>query len=298
MWARVSGVGFGAQDGCVRFVGLRGRGGVRSGRRVSERPPDDPEKQPEHISVGEAFGYIAPPRFVASRSPVDLEGLRHLISLFFLTCVGVIVVGNLVWSVIIPALGGSMPEHANEALLENPARMVLVGIVLAPLIEELVFRSWLGARRASVWGLPVLAAMLTVLSLSASKAGGGMAFPAGLVVGFLATAVVVRARSMAESDVAAVRDRVFPVIFWLTAVLFALLHTTNFGDGLSGPLLLIGVLPQLVVGLVLGYVRMRFGLASAILFHGAYNALILTLGLLTTSVAESAPELAAPALLF
>ena len=265
---------------------------------MSERPPDDPEEQPERISVGEAFGYIARPRFVASRSPVDLEGLRHLISLFFLTCVGVVFISNIVWSVIIPALGGSMPEHANEALFENPARMVLVGIVLAPLIEELVFRSWLGARRASVWGLPVLAAVLTVLSLSASKTSGGMALPAGLVVGFLATAVVVRARSMAEGDVAVVRERVFPAVFWLTAVLFALIHIMNFGDGLSGPLLLLGVLPQLVVGLVLGYVRMRFGLAPAIFFHGAYNALFLTLGLLAMSVAESAPELAAPALLF
>ena len=44
-----------------------------------------------------------------------------------------------------------------------------------------------------------------------------------------------------------------------------------------GLLLPLAVLPQFLIGVILGYVRMRFGLLCAMGFHGAYNISVLTI---------------------
>jgi hypothetical protein len=68
--------------------------------------------------------------------------------------------------------------------------------------------------------------------------------------------------------------------FYLTAVVFGLVHVSNYNQPLQyGWEIILLVLPQLFIGFVLGYVRMRFGLKNAMIFHSAYN-FIPALGLL------------------
>ena len=49
--------------------------------------------------------------------------------------------------------------------------------------------------------------------------------------------------------------------------------------------MLLAVLPQGLVGLVLAYLRMRFGLLMAIAFHAAYNGVLISLFLTGQSIA-------------
>ena len=247
--------------------------------------------------VMDAVRYVAAPRFSAAREPVDLEGLRHLMALFFSTALAVVVVSEFLGPIVISGLGGELPRNVNEDLLDmNPGRLVLIGIVLAPVIEEGLFRSWLGSRRLTLFGLPVLS-VGTVL-LMASGASGAVLLPVMAVLGFLLTVFILRAVRLDPGERAAARDGLFPWIFWGSGLLFALIHLSNFDGGLTSPWLLLAVVPQGLVGLVLGYVRMRYGLAPAIGFHGAYNALFLSLGLLGQGLADSAPPPAVTALLF
>lgn len=68
----------------------------------------------------------------------------------------------------------------------------------------------------------------------------------------------------------------FKGIFYLSAVLFALVHISNFESQpmvyLLAPIL---VLPQLILGLILGYIRVRLGLLWSILLHASYNGLLM-----------------------
>jgi len=65
--------------------------------------------------------------------------------------------------------------------------------------------------------------------------------------------------------------------FYLTAVIFAFAHVFNFSLDASkwylGPLL---VLPQMILGLFLGYIRVRNNLLTSIFFHSFHNGLAFT----------------------
>ena len=72
------------------------------------------------------------------------------------------------------------------------------------------------------------------------------------------------------------RSRYFGLIFYSFTLAFAFYHITNFEITpmilYLSPLL---VAPQLLIGLLLGYIRIRLGLQWAILLHALYNLLII-----------------------
>jgi membrane protease YdiL (CAAX protease family) len=112
-------------------------------------------------------------------------------------------------------------EHAmNELFEEYDAIFILVVVtVLAPLIEELIFRGPLYLFRNSSY---------------------------------------------------------FGLIFYLFALVFGFYHITNFEITPTilclSPLL---VAPQLTIGLILGYLRVKLGLAWAMILHALYNFVLI-----------------------
>jgi membrane protease YdiL (CAAX protease family) len=67
----------------------------------------------------------------------------------------------------------------------------------------------------------------------------------------------------------------FPVAFYLSCLIFGLVHLGNFEEGSSlllwAPLL---VAPQLIMGFFLGYLRVKLGLGYAILMHLTHNGIL------------------------
>lgn len=112
-------------------------------------------------------------------------------------------------------------EHALERMFNeySPLFLLFAGVVLAPLVEESVFR-------------------------------GPMVF---------------------------FKERpYFPIVFYAFTLVFAFYHITNFEISAAvlwlSPLL---VSPQLIVGAIFGFVRVKLGLGAAILLHAAYNLLVI-----------------------
>lgn len=66
----------------------------------------------------------------------------------------------------------------------------------------------------------------------------------------------------------------FKLIFYLSLIVFALIHVSNFEINpklfIAAPLV---TLPQLAGGFMFGYVRLKYGIVYAILLHGANNFL-------------------------
>ena len=74
-------------------------------------------------------------------------------------------------------------------------------------------------------------------------------------------------------------------IFYLISIAFGLIHILNFEPSLNIYLLApILVAPQIVIGINLGYLRIRFGLIWSILFHAFYNGILLSIALLTDEI--------------
>lgn len=71
-------------------------------------------------------------------------------------------------------------------------------------------------------------------------------------------------------------SRLFPLVFYTFTAVFGFYHITNFS--LSTEIILLSPLlvsPQLCIGLILGYVRVRFGLLWAMAMHASYNAVLI-----------------------
>ncbi|WP_296468435.1 CPBP family glutamic-type intramembrane protease [Pigmentiphaga sp.] len=139
-------------------------------------------------------------------------------------------------------------------------------VVWAPVIEEMVFRFGLRRPAAAVWLLPVMiAAMLMRPSFAAAVS---VALACGGIAGVLAW----RRYRWPRRWLRRYRNA-FPVIFHVATLAFALLHLFNFRLGSTAwawlPLL---VLPQWATGLVLGWMRVRFGIGASIILHACFNA--------------------------
>ena len=170
----------------------------------------------------------------------------------------------------IVGLGFDLPENLNSTLELNATTIVLV-VIVAPVLEELVFRSWLSGKPGYLVAIGLLivsgvAAAAFGVSLTGESAQAGIAL--SMLVGFL----------LATIAVVVLRNRpalgwfrtIFPGLFWLSTLAFALVHLLNYTEGALAILLPL-VLPQFVLGSMAAYVRVQYGLVWAILLHAAHN---------------------------
>ncbi|MFM5924465.1 MAG: CPBP family intramembrane glutamate endopeptidase [Novosphingobium sp.] len=164
-----------------------------------------------------------------------------------------------------------------DAFAQYPkAWLVPTVALIAPVIEELLFRGWQRGSASALWLLAcALAAIAAVLTLTAP----GQA----LIVGVLFLALLVaaplgwwllRRRSAPLGWFAAA----FPWIFYLVAGAFAAVHLSNYPS--ASLIALPMVLPQLWAALVLGHIRQKVGLVGSILAHASANSCTLALAMI------------------
>lgn len=212
---------------------------------------------------------VADARGSLLRLIVSLAGLDLLLMVLLLGALGVA-----------STLGWDAPGHVMQQFELQPA---LIGFILvaAPVVEELLFRGWLSGKPGHVGALVVL--------LAAGAAAWALAQMAGTIAAALAVvagaigALVVIWRKRGEPPMVWFQ-RHFTSFYWLSAVAFALAHLVNFAEG-AGAFTVILVLPQFVLGLILGYLRVTSGLGASIALHAMHNSFFLGLALLASSAA-------------
>ncbi|AWW72957.1 hypothetical protein CD351_00795 [Erythrobacter sp. KY5] len=172
------------------------------------------------------------------------------------------------------AAGVYIPETALAGIEFTP--LVIASVVIgAPVLEEIFFRGWLSGKPAHIFAL--LAIILGAVAFGFAHQSAPMLGLAAPVIGIAA------AIGLAYW----LRDRppfgwfafAFPAFFWLSTIAFALVHLWNFEEG-SLAILLPLVLPQFILGALLGYMRVRIGLWAAIALHAAHNATALSVAAL------------------
>jgi len=145
---------------------------------------------------------------------------------------------------------------------------VLFGIVLAPIYEEILCRVLLVFNRKNLAVFVACCAIFFVYFFVKSN-------PRFIIFsGLIAFSSVVY---LYFDRCYAFISNHYRLFFYFTAILFGLLHIFNF-TGVTyynlvfTPLL---VLPQLFMGLILGYLRVRYGFRYGVLFHAVVNTAIL-----------------------
>jgi len=157
-----------------------------------------------------------------------LKQLKHVttsqkLSIVF-TAIPICILLGLGFGLFIGALESlglySQDSHAINKLMEEetPFTIIFTAVIMAPVIEELIFRG-----------------PLTLFS-----------------------------------------TKYFKIAFYVISILFGYVHIFNFE--ITSQILLLSpllVAPQIVIGLVFGYVRVRLGLIYSMLLHACYNGILI-----------------------
>lgn len=143
---------------------------------------------------------------------------------------------------IVSATGVEEGEHELVKMLDNPLLLFGMAVIAAPIIEELFFRFPIGRW----WKTP-------------ANLFGNWWNELSLVAWWTTN---------------------FKIIFWTFTIVFAAVHFTNFASTVPIYLAPILVLPQLVLGIMLGYIRVGWGTRYSMLFHAIHNGIPVTLLLL------------------
>lgn len=174
---------------------------------------------------------------------------------------------------VLGAQGSVLPRP-----LEAPASLAkdaFTGLLLAPALEEALFRGWMrgqvAALRFAVYGFAAFGLFAASLIVPAQ-----FATMVAVAAAALAFAGLIHWGSTAQRDtmVPAWFARHFVVLVWSSTLLFGLIHLGNY-EPLTSPLGVLVVVPQTVGGLLLAYTRTRLGLGAAVAHHAAYNAVLI-----------------------
>ena len=145
-------------------------------------------------------------------------------------------------------------------------------VLLAPLIEEMVFRTALRAPIYSLYVGPVL-----IIFLSRATWRFNLGFIVVIIILAFGAYIYIkqnkRKRGM-QTNFFIARQYLqhYPKIFWLYTTAFALIHIINYGiNDASGFLVIFAVIPQFVAGALWGYIRLRDGLMSCMASHALAN---------------------------
>lgn len=195
--------------------------------------------------------FLVNPEKAANLKPIsisDFFGLLLLVILF------VVPYGLLLeWIGIDQFENGLM-----DIFKDNKWLFVVFGVILAPLIEEPIFRLHLDLKKPSIWWSLILSLLLASV----------LWFPL-IFIGYMIYLLVSVSNHNPPPQ---------SLVVYVSAALFGLVHITNFKNfDYSQHFFYIPFLVaiQVWVGLVLSYIRLKHGMIWAILFHGVYNAVLI-----------------------
>ena len=215
--------------------------------------------------IKEISDYLSAPYLVSIKKPD-----RPWLLLFRLTviCLGAgigggMLSGMLVQSGLIPGPGPSILDQQKM----SQTAFFFGAVIFAPVIEESLFRAQLRRFSGGIWFISFVFGIVL--------AGLTKTYWAFLITPFIFAVLFIIYRFTLAGSITrkyCFWTKVFPWYFHFTALAFALVHLGNFEKGISLlPLGIIYTLPQLAIGLVLGYARMNYGLKYSIALHALYN---------------------------
>jgi len=140
-------------------------------------------------------------------------------------------------------------------------------IIIVPLIEELIFRFYLKYR---AWVINLIFPLI-IMGLSFYLLSTIIAIIT-IVIFFVLLVVFNQKITFYLKQF---WDRKFNIIFYISVVLFAIMHVFNYNISVSvillAPLL---VLPQFIGGILIGYLRVKAGFIWGVALHMASNAVL------------------------
>ncbi len=221
----------------------------------------------------EFFDFLRDPRLPAERISFGWTAIRQVGVLLLLDWMVVLLF--VASALAAESAGINLPQEIEDDW--TPFQTVLFVIILAPPIEELIFRAGLSGQRRAI--AMFVAPWLFVATLIVIYLIAGPIDPTIGVILFLAWVAATAVVMAVQWDRGSVSDRyrrLFPYAFWITSALFGFMHIFNYEDPIRLAVMLM-VIPQFTGGMMLGYVRVKYGMWANITQHVTHNAVAVAL---------------------
>lgn len=158
--------------------------------------------------------------------------------------------------------------EANQIPLPYLKRIIL-GLFIAPIFEELLFRLNLVINKKNLIGFLITCLFLAIFFFFKGSNLKLILFISILLIFLIILIYFTQYKLIIISN--------YRFIFYSTAILFGLLHIFNYSGITTSnivwtPLL---VIPQIIMGLLLGYLRVTYGFIYAVICHSLINIPIL-----------------------
>lgn len=140
-------------------------------------------------------------------------------------------------------------------------------IIIAPIVEEVVFRNHLKINRKSVLTL----SLIPIFGVITFYELGNFVVYIGLILAVLLFVFVVKFFHFLNTQIG------YRITFFLSSLCFCLMHLNIIGTKWIWSGLFICVISYFPLAMALGYFRVRYGLPIAMLSHALNNFLILIL---------------------
>jgi membrane protease YdiL (CAAX protease family) len=224
----------------------------------------------------------SPDRHSFSQSPFR-DQVVEVTKIFVITFAAVILIAVPLMTLIgaddLPNKLSELENLGFDKVWQQNLALFTLAVIAVPLLEEVLFRFPLKFRRGAIALSLVLIGTLAanILQVFGVDIVQATTIGVGLVV-LLAVILYLFLRGDGQLD--AFTNKYFIYFFYAAALLFAFAHVFNYelrpDQKWMTPIL---VLPQMILGLMLGYLRIKYGLWAAIMAH-AMNNMIPTLALI------------------
>ena len=198
---------------------------------------------------------------------IEKPKLTYLLKLYFVYLIAIIPVGIVANSLIgYFNLNDLKPELSQ-------ANLIVYTVLIGPVFEEVLFRLLL---RFTKRNLIIFFAVLGALSLYYIFQ---LKVKAVIILSLIMLIIVVFLQFYSRRKIELFISSNFKYFFYFTAISFGLLHAFNFTGNISLIItfsLIIGG-PQIIAGLILGFIRMKYGIVYSILFHMMINSIAIFL---------------------
>lgn len=215
--------------------------------------------------------FVRRPRLPEAPTGFGAAASRATLALFALDLLVMLILAGI--ALLVVSLGAEMPHHALDGLKITGTLWLLI-VLIGPVVEEAAFRGWLsGTPRAfGLYGslITVAGGLMLVPRLNWSAT---IALGAALIAGLAGSLLWLRGDRASHGY-----QRLFPYLYWISCLAFGLVHLTNLTIG-QNRLAVLWVAPQLVLGTILGYARVKLGMWSNILLHMLHNSIIMAVAL-------------------
>lgn len=222
---------------------------------------------PSQSLLGGYFQFLRTPNLIEAPASLGFNRIRNnILRLYTPHLLTILLIGIVISQVVTE---GDNILFEDILLEQSPWLILFWGVVMAPIVEEIIFRLPLRPVALSL-SIPISLVMIYLLGLFSVNP----AIPSVVGLMLLGFNVYLALRRLKVPRLQQLYTRFPRPIFYLSAILFGAIHIGNY-DSRVWILMPLLVLPQCVAGLFLGFVRVRYGFGWAIFAHALHNGCVM-----------------------